>query len=65
MAYSATLANMQGKLSDEEYKRLLKLFSRAGLSMDHEMFDEEILENATTAILKVSRDHAESFIAKH
>lgn len=52
MAYSATLANMRGLLSDEEHKRLLNLFSRAGLSMDHEMFDEEMLEKATTAILK-------------
>lgn len=52
MAYSATLANMRGLLSDEEHKRLLNLFSRAGLSMDHEMFDEEMLEKATAAILK-------------
>ncbi|KAH3915904.1 hypothetical protein HBI56_040390 [Parastagonospora nodorum] len=52
MAYSATLANQRGLLSDEEHKRLLNLFSRAGLSMDHEMFDEDMLEKATTAILK-------------
>jgi 3-dehydroquinate synthase len=42
MAYSATLANMRGLLDDTEHKRLLNLFSRAGLSMDH----------ATKAILK-------------
>lgn len=52
MAYSATLANMRGLLNDEEHKRLLNLFSRAGLSMDHEMFDEDMLEKATKAILK-------------
>jgi len=52
MAYSATLANMRGLLSDEEHKRLLNLFSRAGLSMDHEMFDEDMLDKATKAILK-------------
>jgi 3-dehydroquinate synthase len=52
MAYSATLANMRGLLSDEEHKRILNLFSRAGLSMDHELFNEEILDNATKAILK-------------
>lgn len=52
MAYSATLANIRGLLSDEEHKRLLNLFSRAGLSMDHEMFDEEMLQKATAAILK-------------
>ena len=53
MAYSATLANERGLLSDEEHKRLLNLFSRAGLSMDHPQFDEDILEKATAAILKV------------
>ncbi|OAL06726.1 2-epi-5-epi-valiolone synthase-like protein [Phaeosphaeriaceae sp. SRC1lsM3a] len=52
MAYSATLANQRGLLSDEEHKRLLNLFSRAGLSMDHEMFDEDMLDKATKAILK-------------
>jgi 3-dehydroquinate synthase len=52
MAYSATLANMRGLLNDEEHKRLLNLFSRAGLSMDHEMFDEDMLDKATKAILK-------------
>jgi 3-dehydroquinate synthase len=52
MAYSATLANSRKLISDEEHKRILNLFSRAGLSMDHELFDEEILEKATQAILK-------------
>ncbi|KAL1304948.1 hypothetical protein AAFC00_003859 [Neodothiora populina] len=52
MAYSATLANMRGILSDDEHKRLLNLFSRVGLSMDHPQFDEEILDQGTKAILK-------------
>jgi 3-dehydroquinate synthase len=52
MAYSATLANMRGLLSDEEHKRILNLFSRAGLSMDHQEFDEDILDKGTKAILK-------------
>lgn len=52
MAYSATLANGRKLMSDEEHHRLLKLFSRAGLSMDHELFNEEILAKATAAILK-------------
>lgn len=52
MAYSATLANIRGLLSDDEHKRLLSLFSRAGLSMDHSDFTEYILEKATQAILK-------------
>lgn len=52
MAYTATLANTQGLLKDAEHKRLLDLFSRAGLSIDHPMFDEQVLEKGTTAILK-------------
>lgn len=52
MAYSATLANLRGILSDEEYKRHLNLFSKAGLSMDHVDFTEDVLDQATKAILK-------------
>lgn len=52
MAYSATLANSRGLLNDTDYKRILDLFSKAGLSMDHHQFDEDCLEKATTAILK-------------
>ncbi|KAF2142059.1 uncharacterized protein K452DRAFT_270779 [Aplosporella prunicola CBS 121167] len=52
MAYSATLANMRGQLSDEEHRLILNLFSRAGLSMDHAQFDEDILDKGTKAILK-------------
>lgn len=52
MAYSATLANSRGLLSDAEHRRMLSLFSRAGLSMDHPQFDEDILDKATAAILK-------------
>lgn len=52
MAYSATLANIRGLISDQEHRRILNLFSRAGLSMDHIQFDEEILDKGTAAILK-------------
>ena len=52
MAYSATLANSRGLVTDAEHRRLLNLFSRAGLSMDHHLFNEEILAKATAAILK-------------
>lgn len=52
MAYSATLAHMRGNLPDDDYKRILNLFSRAGLSMDHHQFNEDILEKGTQAILK-------------
>ena len=52
MAYSATLANSRKLISDKEHRRILNLFSRAGLSMDHPQFDEEILDKGTAAILK-------------
>jgi len=52
MAYSATLANSRGLITDVEHRRLLNLFSRAGLSMDHHLFSEDILAKATAAILK-------------
>ncbi|KAI0804974.1 Dehydroquinate synthase-like protein [Xylaria sp. FL0064] len=52
MAYSATLANQRGLLSDDDYHRLLNLFSRAGLSIDHPQFDEQVLDKGTAAILK-------------
>jgi len=52
MAYSATLAHMLGELSDAEHKRVVNLFSRAGLTIDHELFTEELLLEGTQAILK-------------
>ncbi|KAK7735961.1 hypothetical protein SLS53_007340 [Cytospora paraplurivora] len=52
MAYSATLAHSRGLLSDAEHARLLTLFSRAGLSIDHPQFDEDVLDRGTAAILK-------------
>ncbi|KAI0127283.1 2-epi-5-epi-valiolone synthase [Xylariales sp. AK1849] len=52
MAYSATLAQHRGLLSTEEHRRLLNLFSRAGLSIDHPQFDDEVLGKGTAAILK-------------
>jgi 3-dehydroquinate synthase len=52
MAYSATLANHRGLLSDKEHRRLLNLFSRAGLSIDHPQYDEHVLDKGTQAILK-------------
>ncbi|KAF7551671.1 hypothetical protein G7046_g7649 [Stylonectria norvegica] len=52
MAYSATLSHMRGLLTDADHTRLLNLFSRAGLSMDHHQFDAALLESATAAILR-------------
>ena len=44
MAYSATLANSRKLISDAEDRRILNLFSRVGLAMDHPQFDEAILD---------------------
>ena len=52
MAYSATLAKKRGLLSDKDHRRLLELFSRAGLSIDHPQFDNDVIEKGTVAILK-------------
>ncbi|KAF7556384.1 hypothetical protein G7Z17_g1411 [Cylindrodendrum hubeiense] len=52
MAYSATLSRLRGLLSPADHERILNLFSRAGLSMDHHQFDGLLLERATSAILK-------------
>jgi 3-dehydroquinate synthase len=43
---------MRGILPDTDYKRILGLFSRAGLSMDHHQFDEDLLDKGTKQILK-------------
>ena len=52
MAYTATLGLEYGLISKAEHARLMQLFSRAGLSIDHPQFDESVLEKATDAILK-------------
>jgi 3-dehydroquinate synthase len=57
MAYTATLAHDRGMLSKEQHTRLLKLFSRAGLTIDHPTYDDSVIEMGTAAILK-TRDGA-------
>ncbi|KAI5806414.1 2-epi-5-epi-valiolone synthase-like protein [Peziza echinospora] len=52
MAYSATLAYMLGELSQPDHTRILTLFSRAGLTVDHPMFDEALLYKGTKSILQ-------------
>ncbi|KAG5999835.1 hypothetical protein E4U54_001654 [Claviceps lovelessii] len=52
MAYSATLSRKRNLLTPEDHMRLLRLFSRAGLSMDHPQFDAPLLDKATAAILR-------------
>lgn len=52
MAFTATLAMDRGMLSPGEHHRLLTLFSRAGLAIDHPLFDDTAIEKGTAAILK-------------
>jgi 3-dehydroquinate synthase len=52
MAYSATLALSRGMITPESHRRILNLFSRAGLTMNHPLFDDVLLAKATDAILK-------------
>ncbi|KAI6250323.1 Demethyl-4-deoxygadusol synthase [Erysiphe necator] len=52
MCYTATLGLDRGLLSEEEHTRLLTLFSRAGLSIDHPLYDDHAIEKGTEAILK-------------
>ncbi|RPB05571.1 Dehydroquinate synthase-like protein [Choiromyces venosus 120613-1] len=52
MAYSATLALLKGLITPEDHARILALFSRAGLTVDDPLFDEELLAAGTQAILK-------------
>jgi 3-dehydroquinate synthase len=53
MVYFTTLAWKRGLVSDEDHKRILNLFSRAGLTMDHELFDENVLKKGIEAIYGV------------
>jgi 3-dehydroquinate synthase len=52
MAYSATLAHTRGTITPVAHRRILNLFSRAGLTMMHPLFDEILLAKGTDAILK-------------
>lgn len=52
MAFSATLAWTRGLITTSDHDRILRLFSRAGLTIDHPLFDEVLLAKATDAILK-------------
>lgn len=51
MAYSATLAWTRGYITEEERDEVLDLFHTVGLSVDHDLFDEDLIEEGTDAIL--------------
>ncbi|EJU01177.1 3-dehydroquinate synthase [Dacryopinax primogenitus] len=60
MAFSATLAWKRGYITAEEREELHKLAHDVGLSLDHEVFNENLLEAGTAAILK-TRDGKQRF----
>ena len=61
MAYSTTLAWTRKYISEDQRDEILGLMSRVGLSLDHELFDEELLEAGTEAILQ-TRDGKQRFV---
>ena len=52
MAYSATLALSMGLISHTDHRRILMVFSRAGLTIDHPLFDGAMIAAGTEAIMK-------------
>lgn len=60
MAYSITLAHTRGMLNDAQRDEWFGLVSSVGLSMDHPLFTEELLTEATQAIKK-TRDGKQRF----
>lgn len=55
MAFSITLAWKRGLITIEERDQVLRLMSRAGLSLDHELFEIELVWKATKSIM-LTRD---------
>lgn len=60
MAYSITLAHSRGLINDAQRDEWFTLVSSVGLSMDHELFTEELISVATDAIKK-TRDGKQRF----
>ncbi|WWC93871.1 hypothetical protein V866_000707 [Kwoniella sp. B9012] len=60
MAYSITLAHSRGILNDAQRDEWFTLVSSVGLSMDHDLFDDELIAVATDAIKK-TRDGKQRF----
>ena len=50
MAYSITLALKRGLINEAQRDEWFTLISSVGLSMDHEAFDDKLIEAATEAI---------------
>jgi len=52
MAFSTTMAWRRGYITKEERDRILNLMSRVGLSLDHELFEIDLLWKATVSIMQ-------------
>ncbi|KZV94288.1 Dehydroquinate synthase-like protein [Exidia glandulosa HHB12029] len=61
MAFSTTLAWTRGYISEAGRDEILGLMRRVGLTLDHELFDEELLDKGTAAILQ-TRDGMQRFV---
>ncbi|EJD33910.1 Dehydroquinate synthase-like protein [Auricularia subglabra TFB-10046 SS5] len=61
MAFSTTLAWLRGYISEGERDEVLCLMHRVGLSLDHELFDEALIDKGTSAILQ-TRDGKQRFV---
>lgn len=55
MAFSTTIAWKRGLITLEERDRILGVMSRAGLALDHELFEIELIWKATKSIM-LTRD---------
>jgi len=55
MAFSVTLAWKRGYITIEERDQILNLFSKVGLSIDHDLFDENLLWKGLQSII-LTRD---------
>jgi 3-dehydroquinate synthase len=55
MAFSVTIAWKRGLITIEERDRILCLMSRVGLTLDHELFEIELIWKATKSIM-LTRD---------
>jgi len=57
MAFSTTIAWKRGLITSEERDRILRLMSRAGLTLDHELFDIDLIWKATKSIMLTRDGH--------
>ena len=51
MCFSATLANQQGLLPNDQYMRFLDVFSKLGLALDHPAFTLDLMKKGTSATI--------------